>query len=139
MMPADPDAMRILVTGGRAYADQTRLDEALDSIHAARPITSLMHGGASGADRLAGDWAKRRSIPTDRQSAQWDNLDAPGAVIRRSPKTGKFYNKAAGLQRNLTMLDSRPDLVVAFPGGTGTAHCVANALRRGIAVMSVDP
>jgi acetylornithine deacetylase/succinyl-diaminopimelate desuccinylase-like protein len=130
--------MRILVTGGRDYTDRRRIYEALDTIHANRAITEVIHGDCRGADRLAASWAKQRGIPDDPHPADWDDIDAPGAIIRRDRETKKFYNAAAGHQRNLKMLALEPDLVVAFPGGPGTAHCVANALKRLIAVMSVD-
>jgi hypothetical protein len=33
----------------------------------------------------------------------------------------------------------RPDLAVAFPGASGTADCVRQALRLGVTVRRVDP
>lgn len=38
---------------------------------------------------------------------------------------------------NRAMLELRPDLVVAFPGGTGTAHMVSLAKKFGIEVVEV--
>jgi predicted Rossmann-fold nucleotide-binding protein len=35
------------------------------------------------------------------------------------------------------MLEWKPDLVVAFPGGTGTADMVAQAKAAGVAVMEL--
>jgi hypothetical protein len=133
--------MRALICGGRDYTDRRRIHEALDDIHAASPISCVIHGDALGADRLAAEWAEIHGIPTDPHPADWDNLDAPGAIIRLNPKTGRFYNKAAGAQRNRKMVELKPDLVIAFPGNVGTNGpngCPALALRVGIAVMTVD-
>lgn len=129
--------MIVLVCGGREYADERRAFEALDTIHAARPITRLVHGCCRGADRLAAEWARRRSIPLSAHPADWGNIDAPNARIRFSG--GRPYNAAAGFQRNIKMLEEeQPDLVVAFPGGSGTEHTCKQALKRGVAVMNVQ-
>ncbi len=74
---------------------------------------------ARGADLLAAAWARSRGIPARPFPADW-NRDG----------------KAAGFLRNVRMLrEGRPDLVVAFPGGKGTAHMVGLARRAGVAVL----
>jgi hypothetical protein len=131
--------VRVLITGGRGYANAARLTEALDTVHSATPVALLIHGDCRGADRLAARWAEQRGIATDPHPADWGDIDAPGAVVRWNPRSRKFYNAAAGRQRNLSMISStHPELVVAFAGGPGTAHCVASALKAGIPVLSVD-
>jgi predicted polyphosphate/ATP-dependent NAD kinase len=130
--------MRILVTGGRDYRDQRRVDEALDTIHGETPIELVIHGDASGADRMAADWARRRQVPLSSYPADWGNIDRPGARIRF--KGRRPYDATAGFRRNIRMLiEGAPQLVVAFPGGNGTAHMVAESLKRNFAVLSVDP
>jgi hypothetical protein len=63
--------MKVLVTGGREYKGRKFLSDELWKIHEATPITTLIHGGARGADRLAGDWGRNRktieviSVPAD--------------------------------------------------------------------------
>ena len=131
--------MRVAITGGRDFRNQARVDEVLDALHDATPFDILIHGDARGADTLAADWARRRQIPIDPYPAKWDDIDATNAVIRRQRRSGSFYNAAAGTQRNIRMLlQARPHLVVVFPGGRGTAHMRAQALRQNIPVMDVD-
>lgn len=132
--------MRVAITGGRDFRNQARVDEVLDALHDATPFDILIHGDARGADTLAADWARRRQIPIDPYPAKWDDIDAIDAVIRRVGNHGSsFYNAAAGMQRNIRMLmRAIPHLVVVFPGGRGTAHMRAQALRRGIPVIDVD-
>jgi hypothetical protein len=44
------------------------------------------------------------------------------------PANWKVYGRAAGPIRNMKMLlEGKPDLVVAFPGGIGTADMVKKA------------
>jgi hypothetical protein len=113
--------MRVLVCGGRDYADARALNEALDAIHRETPITRLIHGAARGADSLAATWAVSRGIPASAFPADW-----------------KQDGKAAGFIRNARMLrDGRPELVVAFPGGKGTAHMVKLAKDAGVPVREI--
>jgi len=113
---------KVLVTGGRDYADQSRVDEALDTVHADSPITVIIHGAATGADTLAADWARRHGIPTDPHPARWDDFSEP--CVNRN-------------QRMLAALGTA-GLCVALPGGRGTADMVARALKAGVSVLEVD-
>jgi hypothetical protein len=109
---------RVLICGGRDYQDWGVYDH-LDRIHSARPFSSVITGGARGADLLAGYWAERRGIPSDIYPADWAG-----------------HGRAAGPIRNQKMLDEgKPDLVVAFPGGRGTADMVRRARKAGVAVI----
>ena len=109
--------MRVLVCGGRDYSDLDKVIAILDTIQP----SSIIEGGAQGADSLARQWAILRDV--DRRSfyADWSR-----------------DGKAAGPIRNQRMLDEgRPDLVVAFPGGGGTADMVRRAERARIRVVRV--
>lgn len=44
--------MRVLVCGGRDFADSEYCFAVLSKLHARRPITVIIEGGATGADRL---------------------------------------------------------------------------------------
>lgn len=114
--------MIVVVAGGRDYAGWDRLCEELDALHASRPIAKLAHGGARGADTMAGAWARSRSVEEVVFPAQWNT-----------------FGKNAGPIRNRGMLDDMaPDVLVAFPGGSGTDGCVREARKRGIFVLEVD-
>lgn len=108
--------MRLLVTGGRDYSDFQALRIVLDQIHKEHPVTLLIHGGARGADTLAGRWAESNGVPTAVYRAQW-----------------KEHGKAAGPIRNQKMLtDAKPTTYLAFPGGRGTADMVCRCQKAGI-------
>jgi hypothetical protein len=122
---------RVLVCGGRAYQDRARVKAVLDVIHICRPIDVIIHGDATGADTLAKEWAEANGIIPIPCPADWDDIDATPSLIRF--KNGKPYNALAGFTRNQKMLDlHKPDLVVGFPGGTGTGDMMARAKRAGI-------
>jgi YspA, cpYpsA-related SLOG family len=113
--------MKILVCGGRAYADAPALYNALDAIHREKHVARLIHGAARGADSLAACWASSRGIPLQAFPADWET-----------------HGRAAGYIRNEQMLlEGHPDLVVAFPGGKGTSHMVSVSEAVGIPVLMV--
>lgn len=114
--------MRVIaVTGGRHYDNREALYGALDWQLQAGPIGILAHGGASGADKLADEWAAARGIERRVFEPDW-------------PRHGR----GAGPQRNQRMLEeSKPAVLVAFPGGKGTADCVRRALKMGILVTRI--
>lgn len=124
--------MRVLVCGGRRYRNRDFLDHILDTLDP--PATRIIHGYATGADILAKEWAEKRNVPVKGYAANWSDLDVEPLVLRYSPE-GEPYNAAAGGIRNQQMLDEeKPDLVVAFPGGAGTADMVRRAKAAGVHV-----
>lgn len=113
--------MRVLVCGGRDYDNFFHLSDYLDSLHKDTPITCIINGGAKGADSLSAKWADTNQINYTTIPAKW----------------GK-YGKSAGYKRNVEMLDEKPDLVVAFKGGKGTAMMVDIAAKAGVKVDKVE-
>lgn len=116
--------MRVLVCGGRDFADRDWLFAVMDKLARERgPVSTIIHGGARGADTLAGEWAASRNCPAEAYIADWAS-----------------QGRAAGPIRNKRMLDAgRPDLVVAFPGGRGTANMVRQAKAAGVEVLVAPP
>lgn len=122
--------MKVLVTGGRDYDDAAFVELVLSGLY----ITKIIHGGAPGADALAAKYARDHGILCKEYKAAWTDLTVPGAVIR----SGAYgsYNVIAGFTRNTQMLkEGRPDLVVAFPGGRGTAHMVNATKKAGVSLL----
>lgn len=114
---------RVLVCGGRAYGDRTRVFAVLDKYHAEAGIDLLIDGAARGADQLANEWAVSAGVSTLRYPADWD-----------------AHGSFAGPMRNRVMLeDGNPDLVIAFPGGAGTRDMVRKARKAGVEVIEIAP
>jgi len=114
---------RILVCGGREFADYQKIIDTMD--HYSQwfaPGFCIIHGGAPGADRLAGRWAAENGVPAIIFPAHWE-----------------FYGGKAGSLRNIWMVVyGMPDLVIAFPGGIGTGHMISYARRKQIPVQLVE-
>lgn len=111
--------MRILVCGGRNFRDSKLLEDTLSQY----TFTVLITGMDKGADSLAWYWAKNKSIP----------------VLEFFPNWAK-YRKEAGFVRNTQMLvEGKPDLVIAFPGGSGTDMMCRIARRAGVEVVNISP
>lgn len=107
----------VLVCGGRSFENADVVYGTLDGLLPSR----VVHGGATGADALARKWALSSGVVQVEYPAQWGR-----------------HGKAAGPIRNQTMLDTeKPDVVVAFPGGRGTADMVRRARAAGVLVIQV--
>lgn len=114
--------MRIIVCGGRDFHDLDFAWGALNALHYKRPITTLIHGAAAGADSLGRSWAMTIS-----------NIEILGF-----PANWERYGRRAGPVRNRQMLrEGLPDLVVAFPGGRGTRDMVLAAGEAGVRVWNL--
>ena len=110
--------MRVIVCGGRDFADRTGLYAALDRFRSLHGITCVIQGAAPGADTLAYDWAADRRV-----------------MVINEPAMRKKYGKSAGPKRNQHMIDAhKPNAVIAFPGDVGTADMIKRAKAAGIPV-----
>jgi hypothetical protein len=103
----------LLVCGGRDFKDQFALWTRLDQINA----SMVIHGAATGADFLAGAWARGRDKHEIAMPAKW-----------------YYIGPYAGHLRNEAMLKYDPQLVLACPGHEGTFDMIRAAMFKGIPV-----
>lgn len=110
--------MIVLVCGGRKYRHDRMIDFVMTKLME-MGMTILVHGDATGADRLAKEWAEAHGLEHLPFPADWNR-----------------YKKRAGSRRNTQMIkEAKPDLVVAFPGGTGTHNMITQSKRHDLAVI----
>lgn len=123
--------LRVLVCGGRDYADRNAVFKALDElagdITADTPLgtveMTVIHGGCpTGADKFADEYAVVNWCQLHEFKADWEK-----------------HGKAAGPIRNQRMLDEgKPDIVLAFKGGKGTEDMVRRARRAKVPVKEFE-
>jgi hypothetical protein len=111
--------MRILITGSRTWTNHEVIHRALQDAWLAhgRPYgTVVVHGGARGADYLAGTIAKRMGFGVELHKAQWE------------------FGKVAGFLRNQEMVDAGADVCLAFirNESKGATMCADLAKKAGI-------
>ena len=100
------------------------------------PISLVIHGDATGADKLADAWAAFQKIERLPFPAKWTEIHVVGARVRWG-KHG-FYNALAGIWRNQQMIDEgKPTAYLAMSGGTGTADMVARCKAAGLQGVEV--
>lgn len=117
--------MRVLVCGGRDFYDQNAVFSALDDLEAKHGELVVIQGGAPGADLVARNWCYQHKsrVRMINEPADW-----------------KAHGRAAGPIRNSLMLsEHKPDVVLAFPGGRGTADMVRKAEAAGVPVVKPLP
>lgn len=107
--------MVILVCGSRDWVDYKHIRDVLNHYP---DTTTIVHGGARGADQLAGQAAKELGMDVIVVPARWD-----------------LYGRSAGYKRNKAMVDMGPDRVIAFSNGSrGTQHTIDLARQAGLDV-----
>ena len=129
--------MKVLVCGGRDYWRYSRVREELDKLNLDYRTDLVIEGGCRerdkddncemGADYYANSWAEENEIPVLTHWAPWEKHG------------GRRKGNPAGPTRNKAMLERwEPDLVLAFPGGSGTANMVKQARAAGVEVREID-
>jgi hypothetical protein len=114
--------VKVVVCGDRGFQSPAQVWREMDKQHAELHFTDLMQGGCpTGVDKFARDWAK-----TKPEIKRW---------VCRAEWTK--YGLAAGPIRNGRMAEWKPDYVIAFPGGRGTADMMRQAEAAGIQVRRV--
>ncbi|BBB10621.1 DUF2493 domain-containing protein [Sphingopyxis sp. EG6] len=109
----NPDGVRIAFTGGADYNNHQRIYAVLDKVHAQLPQMILLHGGTpTGAERIAGCWARDRNVPQKPYKPDWNR-----------------HKKAAPFKRNDAILEDMPKGVIVFPG-TGIQDNLADKARK---------
>lgn len=131
--------MKVLVCGGRTFGRDLAEDDplyakkqrekqfGLNMLHALLDKSTnvvIVSGMAKGGDMIGVEYAKEMGLPTEEfpiSQADW-----------------KRYGNSAGPRRNQIMLNtSKPDWVIAFPGGNGTKHMCTIAEKEGILVKRI--
>ncbi len=119
--------MIVAFTGGRDYRDRALVKCIMDLVQCcttAEPFVELRVGDCpTGLDAIVASFPYKVVV----YRAAWDKHGKAAGPIRN----------AAMLNTKSDALNSNVDLLVAFPGGRGTADCVCQARALGIAVLEV--
>lgn len=101
----------------QVYAERSLIVDTLDQYN----ISRISIGDAHGLDFYVRIYARERNIPCRVFRANWND-----------------FGWAAGPMRNGTMLlETMPDLTLAFPGNDGTMDCIKQALAFSFNVKRV--
>lgn len=111
-----PMKKRVIVCGSRRWRDRDAIVNRLFKLPA---DTTIVHGNAQGADRIAHQEAQKLGLLVEPHPADWER-----------------YGKTAGPIRNKLMADLGADLCIAFWDGlsTGTRNMIDQAEKVGIPV-----
>lgn len=116
---------RVLICGGRDYTGYLHFASVMAKLKAEHgPFKTVIHGGGTGADWCAHLWANSPigHVEEIEFKADWE-----------------LFGKSAGPIRNQRMIDEgKPELVIAFPGGRGTADMVRRAKAANIETIEVE-
>ncbi len=119
---------RVVIFGGRDFGtgkpeEWLFMYRQLSTLHEKHYFTTIIEGGAPGADAGARAFGLKLGIPVETYAADW-----------------KKHGKAAGPIRNTQMIEEGcPERGIAFPGGRGTADMLKKLQAAGIPVTIVSP
>lgn len=146
--------MKLLISGSRDWnwygvfkkAMIDSLSELQNMYVFRRHQIEVVEGGAWGVDYMARRFAKEMKFPTKSFPANWDSLNSSSekVSIGYNPNTGHNYNKMAGHNRNIRMMDyinPHPlKALVAFQmdKSKGTQSMIDIALKAGIPVYHFE-
>lgn len=104
----------VLCCGSRGWHWRPPVQYALSLLRETLGHFTVLHGGARGADTVAGTSADALGLDVEVIRPDWNR-----------------YGSTAGFIRNVTMLERRPDYVIAFWDGCsrGTLHTIQKAVN----------
>ena len=131
---------RLLVTGSRSWSDdyliRVALRAAVISLGVPASEVTLVHGGARGADQLAGRAGRQLGMRIEVHEAQWRRCTEDCIHDLRATRS---YCPEAGYRRNAEMIASMEPaaLTLAFAANvpSGTSGCAQVARRCGLDVV----
>jgi hypothetical protein len=114
--------VKVLVSGGRKFADRELMDRALDTLHRKKHIECLITGSLEGAQQMAYYWAVRARI----------------ASIITVPMQPDLTGRLDWSRWNRDIVQRCPvDGLVIFPGRAETHHLAEFAEDNGLRVWRV--
>ena len=127
---ASAAAWVIVAGGGRDLAwPLAQVRSALLQPVAARPVLQLLHGAARGADQLIASAADQLGWPVTAIAADWQRHGRRAGPIRNRQLLDRAQQLAVAVS---TPRQPVAVLVIAFPGGPGTASLLQQARRRSL-------
>jgi hypothetical protein len=131
---------RILVTVSRTWTDISTMREVLAQVYERHPTAVLVHGDCPKGDRLAARLWKKLGGQEEKWPAAWGTKCT--ATCDHKPRFRKDrteYCPVPGPSRNARMVESNPDLVLAFVRNNSSGAMGTYNLAKGAGLNVVDP
>lgn len=108
---------RILICGDRHWSAHVPIEQVLIWVTRTNPRSTIIHGGAYGADGLAGNLAHVLGLRVRVFKAEWER-----------------YGKRAGPIRNALMIaDGEPEIVFAYTDDLSQSHGTRDMVKKALA------
>jgi len=130
------DELKVIVAGSRGYSNYDFVKAHLKLLLDTRGKFTVVSGlEKSGPDMLGVRFAEENNLKWEGHAPKWDDLEAPGAVIKTN-KYDKQYNAKAGMDRNLAMAQTASILVAFWDAKSpGTRNMIMEARRLKLEVI----
>jgi hypothetical protein len=138
----------VIVAGTRDWDDYRLFSEGMTGyvakLDVPRDTIIFISGRArTGADDMIIRWCRENDYPWAEYPARWEDLDAPGAVVRQR-RDGTQFNVLAGFQRNEEMAKVATNLMIWWDGiSTGTKDMLTRGEKHhlvlDIILIAIEP
>jgi len=142
----------VLVAGGREYSNVLAVANVMGFVRReveSKGRTLFVWHGACGCDAKHHPLGDRPMSPDAYDAYLCNESKGLDGLVHRwclwrqigvtaFPAHWSAFGRAAGPRRNAMMVLEKPDLMISFPGGTGTADCSSRAATAGIPVWGVN-
>jgi hypothetical protein len=123
----------IVVAGSRDYNDYRKFSEIIEGylcVEVPKETVIFISGKAkTGPDDMIIRWCKEHGYAWTEFPADWDDISAPGAFVKRN-RLGKLYNARAGHDRNRLMAEHASRVICFWDGfSPGTKNMIDEAER----------
>lgn len=92
----------------------------------------VVSGKAKGVDTHGETFAEKAGLEVIAKPADWENIKAPGAVVRKRKFDGKKFNALAGHWRNEEMAEIADAALIVWDGkSTGSVDMMDRMIAKG--------
>lgn len=114
--------MKVAVIGSRSFSDYLILEKELNEFNETSKISTIISGGAAGADLLAERYATELGIPIQVFIPDW-----------------KLHGKSAGIIRNYSIIENSEYCIAFWDGKSkGTLSSIKFAEKKGIPIKIIN-
>jgi len=121
--------VNLAIVGSKSFTDFNKLEEVILRIYDKDSLSSVISGGAKGADKLAYEFAKKHNIKCVEKLADWSNLEVPHCKVSHK-EDGEPFNLWAGFNRNDEVIAESDEIIAFWNGKSGGTNDVIKKCNK---------
>ena len=120
--PRSLKPVKAMLACGKHFADADFIVASLARARIDHDIATIVHGGHQANGATIETWCREHDVH----------------IVRYPANRLKHGRRAEDIRNSFMLQDSRPDLVIALPGGASTRSLINRAIAQGVPVLFHD-